>query len=351
MRVSIVTVSFEEGDAIGNYICTLADVLGEIGFSVEIYAENTPGVRGYPHIHPSYYRPRGDGILWYHYSIFSESMHCFKNSNDHKIVDFHGVSPPWLFKGHNSYLEDLCRRGEDSFKQLSGDADLCIVHSDYSRRIALRNGYSKVEKVPLVVDTRHLGVDDAELSQLLSSIDYLLFVGRVVPQKSVIDLVKAFHQFKQYRPQAKLFLVGNCQISPSYVRQVEDLIRRLGLEDDVVFTGKVTNPMVLSSLYKHAKFTMCLSEWESFCVPIVESMFFGIPVVGNALEPIPEIAGGAGVIVNKDHHAATARMMHEILQDGEMYRRLKTACLIRSRMFTRQQLKLELVDLLRREFA
>ncbi|MBI4320009.1 MAG: glycosyltransferase family 4 protein [Chloroflexi bacterium] len=351
MKVSIVTASFEEGDAIGNYIRTLSDLLGELGFSVEIYAENLTRVRGYPHFHWRYYNSRGKAILWYHYSIYSETLQCLKSSRDWKVVDFHGVSPPRLFSGYNSHLEELCSKGELAFKDFAADADVCVVHSDYARDVARANGYANIEKIPLVVDTKHLGTDDAELSALLGRIEYLLFVGRVVPQKSIVDLVTTFGELKKWRPGIKLFIVGETEIAASYFGHVRDVVRRLKLEEDVVFTGRVTNPEVLSSLYRHARFSLCLSEWESFCVPIVESMFFGVPVVANNVAPIPEVLGTAGLIVRKDDHAATARSIHETLSDGDSYAGLKSACAARASMFTEHKLKAAIAEMLGRRFG
>src|SRR5690606_16403151 len=242
-----------QGDAIGNYILALARLLGELGAEVLLYSDQPN--RNYPLRHrPSrHYRPTGHDILWLHYSIFSENIHWLSVSHDLKIFDFHGVCPPRLFAGYDPQMEQLCAQGEQALDGLADHADLAIAHTDYVRDELLRHGFRRIHKLPLIVDTaRFDGAGDPAWEPLLSRLDYLLFVGRVVPQKGLLHSIDLFAELRRRRPGAKYFVVGPPLLA--YAGELERRAKELGVWEDVVFTGPVVEARSLTSFYRHAKF-------------------------------------------------------------------------------------------------
>ena len=219
------TATYSKGDAIGNYIQTLDRLFREQGFHTGIFSDNTMNNR-----HSSKYRSTGNNILWFHYSIYTDNLKHLVESNDTKIIDFHGVSPANLFRGYNAELEQLCRKGNDLLKQYAEHVDICIVHSEFSRQILEENGYKNILKLPLVVDFHRLETikEDGELATLLSKISYMLFVGRIVPQKSIIDILKVYCNLKRFQPDLKLFLVGDYNFSKEYTKEISSSVDEHG---------------------------------------------------------------------------------------------------------------------------
>ena len=349
MRVSIMTAALSAGDAIGNYCLTLQDVLTELGFQVQLYADSiAPAYRSI--CQPSVaYRPREPGILWFHYSMYADNFLLVRQNPDYRIMDFHGVSPPHLLAKVNPHLSRLCRRGLELLGSFQDDFDLCVVHSSYSEQVLAEHGYRRFERLPLVVDTRRFdGHEDETLSAWLRKLEYLLFVGRIVPQKGIAELLEVLAHLKVRRPGIKLFLVGGQEQAPAYQRRLGRLVRRLELEDDVLFTGHLVDPAVLTSFYRHARLSVFLSEWESFCVPVVESMYFGTPAVGHHVPPLPETIGEGGMVVDKAHPEAVAARIDEVLSNATEYEALSAAARRRAAAFTHAALRREVAAVLKR---
>lgn len=340
MRIHQMTATFVPGDAIGNYVLTLRRIFAELGVAGDIFAD---------HVHPSLshlwkpsseYRPTGHDVLWFHYSIGADNFRYLEDNPDRLVMDFHGVTPPPLLKGDDG---TLARRAQEAIQALPiyvHRFHLCVAHSDYACNELRAQGYARVEKVPLVVDTdRFNNKEDKALSRLLARLEYALFVGRIVPQKRVVDIVRTFAALKRLRPHMKLFLVGDTGVLPGYTHQVEALVRDLELTSEVMLTGPIAQADMLTSLYRHAAVTLILSEWETFCLPAVESLYFGTPVVYPDIPPLREVVGDAGIMVQRERHAETAQAIHALLEDEAGYKHLQALGRARAAQFTRQVLE------------
>ena len=75
--------------------------------------------------------------------------------------------------------------------------------------------------------------------------------------------------------------------------------RALGLEDRVEFTGHVEREE-LAGLYRGAACLVFASRYEGFGLPVLEAMASGTPVVAVRSSSIPEVAGDAAVLVERD---------------------------------------------------
>lgn len=109
--------------------------------------------------------------------------------------------------------------------------------------------------------------------------------------------------------------------------------RRLGL--DVIFVGKLLTPGILPpdeakiltgldeadlrGLYSAAALLACASEYEGFGLPIVEAMACGLPVVAANRSCIPEVSGGAALLVEPEVDAL-AQGFERAIRDPESFR-------------------------------
>lgn len=340
MRIHQMTATLVPGDAIGNYVLTLQRIFAELGYAGDIFADHVHPALSYLWKPSSEYRPTGEDILWFHYSIGAENFRYLENNPDRLVMDFHGVTPPSLLKGDDGTLAQRAREAIQALPTYVHRFHLCVAHSDYACNELRAQGYARVEKVPLVVDTdRFNHKEDKALSRLLARLEYTLFVGRIVPQKRVVDIVRTFAALKRLRPHMKLFLVGDTGVLPGYAHQVEALVRDLGLTSEVMLTGPIAQADMLTSLYRHAAVTLILSEWETFCLPAVESLYFGTPVVYPDIPPLREVVGDAGIMVQRERHAETAQAIHALLEDRAGYKHLQALGQARAAQFTRQVLE------------
>jgi glycosyltransferase involved in cell wall biosynthesis len=343
MLIHMMTASLTTGDAIGNYMVSLQRVFAQLGVTVRLYAD---------HIDPTYrqsarptaaYHPTGRDILWFHYSIWADNFAVLRENPDFKVMDYHGVTPPHLMR-HDPRLATLCEKAIKALPSFVPTFDWCVHHSDYARVDLERAGYSNFSKIHYPVDTAVFGhEEDGMLAAMAQQLEYVLFVSRIVPQKDVRSIVRVFAEVQRRRPQTCLLLVGGIDLLPAYVQEVRDDIQRLGLANRVQITGKVSDRPALTALFRHAKFLICLSDWESFFVPAVEAMFFGVPVIHTGEPPVSENVRDAGVVIDKRDPIRAAEQIIAVWNDQEAYARLRETALARSALFT----DVALADLLR----
>ncbi len=105
-----------------------------------------------------------------------------------------------------------------------------------------------------------------------------LFVGRIAPNKCQHDIVAAFAVYRRlFDPKARLTFVGGAT-SPRYRRALELMARELELGESLEVFESLEFSQLLA-YFAAADVFVCLSEHEGFCVPIVEAMELGVPVV------------------------------------------------------------------------
>lgn len=318
--VNIMTANLAPGDAIGNYIFSQQRIFENWGVRVRLFADFIAPVFRLVALPSSMYRSSGRDILLYHYSIYSDNITCLKNTSDYTIMDFHGVTPPHLFYGTNDYVAGLCQQAIDVLPSLPGRVNHTIVHSTYTYNQLSELGFENIHKIPLCIDTsRYLKQERPAFQQTLSQLDYLLFVGRLVRQKDIIALLQIFQEIHALKPDLVLILVGSREIDVAYQKEIDAFVAQNNLGHRVLFTGQVNDPAGLATLFQQAKLTLITSEWESFCVPIVESAFFGTPVAVCDTPPLPEVAGPAGIVIDKHNPQQTAQQIHDLLNNQTTY--------------------------------
>ena len=99
----------------------------------------------------------------------------------------------------------------------------------------------------------------------------LLAIGRLTAQKDFSTLIQAFAQVRQARP-ARLLILGEGEDRP----ELEALVRRLSLEQDVSLPGFIANPypyMAQASLF------VLSSRWEGLPTVLVEALYCGAPII------------------------------------------------------------------------
>jgi glycosyltransferase involved in cell wall biosynthesis len=142
-----------------------------------------------------------------------------------------------------------------------------------------------------------------------------LFVGRVVPNKAIHSLVAALAAYRHgFDPSARLTVVGSLGLG-GYVGAVRRLVDRLELADACTLTGPVSDDE-LRQHWIDADVFVCLSEHEGFCVPVVEAMASGLPVVALDATAVGETLGDGGVLLPRAQPTFVAAAVHRVVRDA-----------------------------------
>ena len=117
----------------------------------------------------------------------------------------------------------------------------------------------------------------------LNGHDVVLHVGRVAPEKNLTTLIHAFPRILQSNPDTKLMIVG----TGPYMEKYYDLVARLRLSGDVIFTGFVPDAD-LPRYYAAADAFAIASKFETQGLVVLEALASGTPVAGANYRAIPE---------------------------------------------------------------
>ena len=162
---------------------------------------------------------------------------------------------------------------------------------------------------------------------------YVLFVGKLQARKNVIRLVRAYDMYRRDTgSDAKLLLAGRRTATSE---GIDETIGELGLRDHVVEAGYF-KPADLPALYGGARMMVFPSLWEGFGIPVVEAMACGTPVVTSNVTSLPEVAGGAALLVDPESVESIAASMVRLERSGELRDTLVAKGLQRARAFTWQ---------------
>ena len=215
-----------------------------------------------------------------------------------------------------------CKEGIEGAKNLSDKADYCLADSEFNKQDLEEMGYKcKIDVLPILIPFEDYRREpDKEIVRQYTDDSYtnILFTGRIAPNKCHEDIIAAFYQYhKHYNEKSRLILVGNYEGMGKYYEKLRSYTRQLNIEKEVVFTGHIRFDEILA-YYHVADIFLCMSEHEGFCVPLVESMFFNIPIVAYASSAIPDTLGGSGFLLKEKNPLETAGAINYILENDEV---------------------------------
>jgi glycosyltransferase involved in cell wall biosynthesis len=174
----------------------------------------------------------------------------------------------------------------------------------------------------------------------------ILFVGRFSPNKAQHNLVEALWLYRRwYDPDARLHLVGP-PVTDAYVQAVRGFAEELGLAGAVRY-GHDLSEAALAAWYADADVFVCLSEHEGFCIPLLEAMHAGLPIVAFAAGAVPETLGDAGILLDTNRPSAVASAVHRVRCDPALAGRLVASGHDRVKAFSPTRTRALFVEVLR----
>jgi glycosyltransferase involved in cell wall biosynthesis len=309
--------NFSDADAIGNHVLALRQLFRSWGHASDVYAQHIHerlAAQAHPFLR---YRQVADpdNVAVFHFSIGSELTAFFASLPDRKVVVYHNITPPEYFVGVNARVADRCRRGRRELARLVPVTDLALGVSEFNRRELEDAGFRHTGTVPILVDWERYALPAvARLETAYARGTNLLFVGRIAPNKRIEHLVKTFYFYRRLDPTSRLLVVGTAVDMETYLSACQKLAAELGVLDGIVFLGSVSQAE-LCTCYRLASAYVSLSEHEGFCVPLLEAMHFGVPVIARAAAGVPGTLGPAGLPFHELDFPAIAELIHRAVSD------------------------------------
>jgi glycosyltransferase involved in cell wall biosynthesis len=143
--------------------------------------------------------------------------------------------------------------------------------------------------------------------------EYFFFVGTLHPRKNLVNLFKAFDQFKKSgSTDIKLVLAGARMWWTDDIRLAYEAMEH---RDEVIFTGRVSD-QDLASLMASALALTYVSYFEGFGIPILEAFCCDTPVITSNLTSMPEVAGNAAILTDPFSINSIAEAMQKVASDS-----------------------------------
>lgn len=216
-----------------------------------------------------------------------------------------------------------------------------IAPSDYSRRDIVKTYGIPLERTsvtPLAAAARFAPIEDERELKRVRELygiagDYVLAVGSIQPRKNLVRLLAAYAELRHRRSALaqlpQLVIVGKrAWLYEETLRAVESH----GLHNFVTFTGYVSLTD-LPALYAGALCFVYPSYYEGFGLPPLEAMQCGTPVITGDKTSLPEVVGGAGLMVNPFDEHAIAGALARLIDDANLRASLRRLGLERARLF------------------
>lgn len=319
MKVFQLTGAFEFGDGIGNHITLLDQKLKEYSYETRIYAMGIdPRHRDISSDFSSMPNPAPEDVVIYHMSHGTPMNQAFKTLKCRKIMMYHNITPPKFFAPYDREAAQGMSEGLRDVMDVRPYVDSCVAMSEYNKRDLIEMGYpeEKIWVMPsylIPFEDYSRRPDPNILSQYSDGWTNILFVGRIAPNKKQEDVIRGFAWYKkQLNPNSRLILVGS-EFTPTYSQALRSYVQRIGVQD-VVFTGHISFEAIIA-FYRSAHVFLCMSEHEGFCIPLVEAMYFHVPIIAYQEAAVPDTLGGSGILVDTKSPVVIGHMIDQLVTD------------------------------------
>lgn len=194
-------------------------------------------------------------------------------------------------------------------------ADIILTNSEHSRReivSGLNVPDSKIHKITLGVEMTP-SADPADVTSVLRrhglQPPFVLALGGTEPRKNNTRVLEAFRLLAGYCPDLQLAIAGGNWRGRVFDSNLVDArVRLLGYvsQDDLPVLMQSAAVLVFPSLH------------EGFGLPVIEAMALGTPVVTSNVTALPEVAGGAALLVDPNHVDEIAAAIRLVVENRDL---------------------------------
>jgi glycosyltransferase involved in cell wall biosynthesis len=300
MEVALYNGNVVLGDATGNALLAKRSALASAGVPTRLYthhsaidASDITVVRDVDQVRRDPFRQNA-GVHVFEFGWTYELFDLVREVTPpaRAIVTFHGITPRALLPDHLQGGFDLSVAQLEYAKR----ADVVLCASAYARTVLTGRGFeaARIHILPLPIRLPRTPRQASARSEL-----YLLFVGRLMPSKGLLDLLHALAALRdEGRILWRLSVVTNEMASdPAYTERVRRYIDEVQLGAHIEHFGKIENRAELAARYAAADVVIIPTYHETYCLPLLEAFANGCAVIAYASGAVPETASGLARLV------------------------------------------------------
>lgn len=179
---------------------------------------------------------------------------------------------------------------------------------EYNRKtIFIPNGVNKPKIIKSKIIKDKFNIDKDE---------YILFLGRIVPEKGIHYLIDAF---KNIKTDKKLVIAGGASDTDSYFTELKDKAKD---NDNIIFTGFVQGKE-LEELYSNAYIYCLPSDLEGMPLSLLEAMSYGNCCLTSDIAECATVLDSYGVTFKKSNIKDLQKKLQELLDNPKTIEKYK----------------------------
>jgi hypothetical protein len=222
------------------------------------------------------------------------------------VVTIHGLD--WQRAKWGGFATRFLRFGErmaakyaDEIIVLSASMQQYFADTYHRQTVRIENGIDPPETADL-----------SPLSRFgLEKDSYILFLGRIVPEKGIHYLIDAYQRLQTDK---KLVITGGASHSEEYFNQLK---AKAAGDARIVFTDFVQGAP-LAALYAGAYLYCLPSDLEGMPISLLEAMSYGNCCVTSDIPECTEVCGDHGFAFQKGNTADLKRLLEQLLSQPDM---------------------------------
>lgn len=227
------------------------------------------------------------------------------------VVTIHGLD--WDRAKWSGFAKWYIKQGE---KNAVKYADEIIVLSQGVREYFLKEYGRETKFIPNGVNKPEIREADEIMKWGLEKDNYVLYLGRIVPEKGEHYLVEAW---KKIESDKKLVIAGGISDTAGYGKELKELSRG---DDRIIFTGFVQG-RALEELYSNAYIYCLPSDLEGMPLSLLEAMSYGNCCLVSDIDECEEVIEDKGVTFQRGNIDSLREKLEWLLENKEAVEKYK----------------------------
>jgi glycosyltransferase involved in cell wall biosynthesis len=331
MKIAMLVPGLAPYDAVSNDTLGMTAALRTLGHEVALFAPQAKGID--EPVHPPETIERWldspDAAVIYHYCTgWDFPVQLFRRVRAHRILRYHNITPPEFFEGWSEGYVAACADGRAQLSAYAAmQCELYLGCSPFNNRDFIERGADPAHcaVLPPFHQVERLLATDPDARRLpdRDGAPLLLMVGRIAPNKNDLALIDALAASREAIDRgARLVRVGKLDPNlTTYGIAMREHMRIRDVEQNVIALEDASDAE-LRAAYAAADALVMLSAHEGFCVPLIEAMALGTPVIALGSSAIPWTLQGAGLVWDEADPHVIAASIARLRSDPDLRRSL-----------------------------